>query len=132
MQYGVISENLLVSLEANEDHTSKEGYAVKHSSGKAALQTSDTALDTSGVITDGAESGKNSSVALLGFGGRVYVKLHSTAGTVTAGVTKLGTHTDGTFKATASTKNAVAVALEDGANSALIAARLLSYSELTA
>ena len=84
MQYGISKNTLLVSLEANEDHTSKEGYAVKFSSGKAALQTSDTATDTVGVITDGAASGSNSSVALAGIDAVIYVKLHSTAGTVNA------------------------------------------------
>lgn len=131
MQYGIVKTTKHITLEANEDHTSKEGYAVKFSSGKAALQTSDTATDTIGVITDGAESGKKSSIALAGIDAVVYVKLHSTAGTVNPG-TFLGTHTDGTFKATASTKNAVAQALETGANSALIHARLLDVSSVTA
>ena len=61
MQYGISKDGLLVTLEANEDHTGKEGYAVVFSSGKAALQTSDTALTTEGVITDGAASGSKSS-----------------------------------------------------------------------
>ena len=130
MQYGISKNTLLVSLEANEDHTSKEGYAVKFSSGKAALQTSDTATDTVGVITDGAASGSNSSVALAGIDAVIYVKLHSTAGTVNAG-TFLGTHTNGTFKATASSKNSVAQALETGANNALTLARLLNVSSVT-
>ena len=131
MQYGIVKETLLTTLEANEDHTNKEGYAVKFSSGKAALQTSDTAVDTIGVITDGAESGSRSSIALAGIDAIVYVKLHSSAGTVNPG-TFLGTHTDGTFKATASAKNSVAQALETGANSGIIKARLLNVSSVTA
>jgi hypothetical protein len=46
--------------------------------------------------------------------------------------TFLGTHTDGTFKATASSKNSVAQALETGANSGIIKARLLDVSSVTA
>jgi len=131
MQYGISKQQLLVTLEANEDHTSKEGYAVKFSSGKAALQTSATATDTIGAITDGAESGKKSSIAMSGIDAVVYLKLHSTAGTVNAG-TFLGTHTDGTWKATASSKNFAAQALESGSNSGMILARLLDVSGVTA
>ena len=85
MQYGISKQQLLVTLEANEDQTDKEGYAVKFSSGKAALQTSHTAVDTVGVITDGAAAGSKSSVAVAGIDAVIYVKLHSTAGTVNAG-----------------------------------------------
>ncbi|MEK9782995.1 MAG: hypothetical protein VW643_00405 [Opitutales bacterium] len=131
MQYGISKQQLLVTLEANEDQTDKEGYAVKFSSGKAALQTSQTATDTVGVITDGAAAGSKSSVALAGIDAVIYVKLHSTAGTVNAG-TFLGTHTDGTWKATASSKNFAAQALESGSNSAMIKARLLDVSGVTA
>jgi len=125
MQYGISKDGLLVTLEANEDHTGKEGYGVVFSSGKAALQTSDTALTTEGVITDGAASGSKSSVALNGINAIVYVKLSGTPGTVNPG-THLGNHTDGSWKAAATNKNWSAVALETGAANALIKARLLS------
>lgn len=132
MANGIVKVDRVVSLEANEDHTGKEGYAVKMSSGKAALQTSDTAVDTIGVIIDGGEAGKQSSIALVGFAGIVDVKLHSTAGTITAGVTRIGTHTNGTWKATASTKNYGALALETGANNAVIQALLFDTQGVTA
>jgi len=130
MANGVVRVDRILAIEANEDHTGKEGYAVKWSSGKAALQTSDSAVDTMGVILIGAESGKKSSIALLGHAGTIDVKLHSTAGTIVAG-TKLGSHTDGTHKATASTKNYHAIALETGANSAVIEAALVSEPGVT-
>jgi len=127
MQYGISKDGLLVTFEANEDHTGKEGYGVKFSSGKVALQTSDTALDTAGVITDGAASGSKSSIALNGINAIVYVKLSATPGTVNVG-THLGNHTDGTWKAAATNKNYSAEALETGAANALIKARLLSHA----
>lgn len=68
-----------------------------------------------------------STVALHGYPGVVEIKLHSTAGTVNKG-TLLALHTDGTAKADPGTGARVvcAQALEAGANSVLVKARLLS------
>lgn len=96
-----------LSAENNADHTGKEGYAVKWDSGKAALMDSDSALTVMGVITEGAESGKNDSIVHVNSGEKVLAKLAATPGSISRG-TKLGTHTDGSFKATASSKNACA------------------------
>lgn len=131
MSYAIAGADRAISLEANEDHTGKEGYAVKFSSGKAALQTSDSAVDTIGVISEGQTSGSKSSILLNGYHGRVRLKLAASPGTVNAG-TRLGTHTDGTWKATASTKNYSAMAVESGTAGVLVEAILFDVPAVTA
>lgn len=113
------------SLAAGADLTDKEGYAVKLSSDTAVVMDSDSALTAYGVVQEGAASGAQVSVALVESGMVTYVKLAASPGTVNRG-TKLGTHTDGTFKATASTKNYYAVALESGAANEEIEAQLIT------
>jgi hypothetical protein len=114
----------------NEDHTGKEGYAVKAASGKAALCTAanDNAL---GVILDGEGTPGKSSIAILGGNcGVVRVKLAAAPGTVVAG-TYLQLHTDGSFKADLGAGNARAVcarALESGVANEQIEAVLLNVT----
>jgi hypothetical protein len=113
----------VIPMTPNEDHTGKEGYAVKVSSGKAALVTGDT--DTPlGVILDGETTAGKSAVAVAdACAGTVRVKLDATPGTVAIG-TYLTITSTGTFKAAVSTKTQCARALESGAANELIEAVL--------
>ena len=116
-------ENVILPMTPNETHVGKEGYAVKVSSGKAALVTGDT--DTPiGVILDGEDTAEKSSIAVCeGCSGTVRVKLNGTPGTVNIG-TYLTIASDGTFKAAVSNKTQCARALETGAAGELIEAVL--------
>ncbi len=107
----------------NEDHTGKEGYAVKASSGKAALVTADTDVPL-GIILDGETTSGRSAVAVCDAGGgTVRVKLDGTPGTVAVG-TYLTISATGTFKAAVSGKTQCARALEAGAANELVEAVL--------
>lgn len=112
-----------VVITNDASHEDKEGYAVKYSSQEATLVGSDTELDVFGVIQSGAAADKDDTIVPVFGGPTCKVKLAGTPGTVNAG-THLGTHTDGSFKATASSKNACAIALESGAGDELIDAVL--------
>ena len=116
-------QTAVIPMTPNEDHTGKEGYAVKVSSGKAALVTGDT--DTPiGIILDGATTTGKSAVAVAdATGGTVRVKLDGTPGTVAIG-TYLKITATGTFKAAVSGKTQCARALEVGAANELIEAVL--------
>lgn len=127
----IARDSQLLALTPTADHTGKEGYAVKNSSGSAALVSG--ATDTPiGVITDGSTTAGKDSVALPGYSGTVKVKLNGTPGTVNA-FTYLTIAADGTFKADAGTGSRVrfAQALESGSADELIEARLLEPSALS-
>lgn len=117
--------NPSVSLTNDADHTGKEGYAVDITSQEFSLVSQDDTLVVFGVIVEGNASGEKDSVAPLHTGVTTKVKLAASPGTVNIG-TELGTHTDASFKATASTKNACAIALEAGAANELIDALLIA------
>lgn len=104
-------------------HEDKEGYAVLYASGEMTLVSSDTALTPFGVIQAGALADGDDTIVPVYGGAICKIKLAASPGTVTAGV-HVGTHTDGSFKATASSKNAMAVALETGTADELIDAIL--------
>lgn len=118
-----VREVAVLAMTPNEDQRGKEGYAVKVSSGKAALVTGDT--DTPiGVILDGENTDGQSSVAIAdALPGTIRVKLNSSPGTVTIG-TYLTIASDGTFKAAVSNKTQCARALESGSANELIEAVL--------
>lgn len=60
-----VKTKAIESLEPNETHVDKEGYLVKLSSGKAALNDSATAA-AYGVILDGEPTTGRSSIGVLG------------------------------------------------------------------
>jgi hypothetical protein len=116
-------ETAVIPMTPNEDQTGKEGYAVKVSSGKAALVTADTDIPL-GLILDGeATTGKSAVAVCDACAGTVRVKLDGTPGTVAAG-TYLTISSTGTFKAAVSGKTQCARALEAGAANELIEAVL--------
>jgi hypothetical protein len=116
-------ETAVIAMTPNEDQRDKEGYAVKVSSGKAALVTGDTDIPI-GVILDGENTDGKSSIAVCDAGGgTVRVKLDGTPGTVAIG-TYLTISSTGTFKAAVSTKTQCARALEAGTANELIEAVL--------
>lgn len=125
----IIKEQAILALTPNEDQTSKEGYFVTFSSGKAALSTSATD-EVIGVLIDGETTSAKSSVALNGaFSGVVKVKLQ-------AGVTQgdyLVLHTNGTVKTDPGTgaRRRVARALETGIANELIDAVIMFPVALT-
>jgi len=113
----------ILSLVPNEDHTSKEGYAVKANSTKAQLVTADTDSPI-GVVLDGGPTTGRSAVLLADCSqGTCRVKLDATPGTVTLG-TYLTITASATFKQAVSTKTMCARALEAGAANELIEAVL--------
>jgi uncharacterized protein YaiE (UPF0345 family) len=116
-------EVAVIAMTPNEDQTGKEGYAVKVSSGKAALCTADTDVPI-GVVVDGEGTSGKSAVAVCdACTGTVRVKLNGTPGTVALG-TYLTIASDGTFKAAVSSKTQCARALESGSAGELIEAVL--------
>lgn len=117
--------NKIVPLTPTADHTGKEGYAVKNSSGSAALVSGATD-DAIGVIVEGKTTSNKDSIALRGYQGSVLVKLDASPGTVNA-FTKLQITATGTFKADTGSgaRRIVAVAIESGAADELIEAVLL-------
>ena len=106
---------------ANEAHTDKEGYAVKASSGKAALVTGVTDR-TLGVIKFGAASGALSHIALPG--DIVPIKL---GGTVTKGQ-ECQIEAAGTWIANAGSGGRIvaAIALESGVSGDLVDALVIA------
>lgn len=121
---GVTRELAALSVVAGEDLTDKVGYAVKlNGSQQAVLQDSDTALDTLGILTSDGKSGEHVTVLLAESGECTRAKCSASPGTINAG-DYVGTHTNGTFKVTASTKNAIARALEGGSADAEIEVQL--------
>jgi len=73
-----IKTNAILALTPTADHSDKEGYFVKNSSGSAALVTATTDVPI-GVIVDGEDTAGKDSVAICGgFAGTVYVKLSGT------------------------------------------------------
>lgn len=89
--------NRLLPFTPTADHTGKEGYGVKNSSGSVALV--DGATDAiKGVITEGKTTSNKDTVALLGYSGVIPFKLNSSPGTVNP-FTVLQLCADGTFKA---------------------------------
>jgi hypothetical protein len=118
-------DDALVPLTPNETHVDKEGYAVKASSGKAALVTA-VNDDVLGVITDGKATAGFSTVAIAGaYGGTLKVKLDATPGTIVLG-SRLAVTATGTFKLDPATGNrcVCARALESGVADELIEAVL--------
>jgi hypothetical protein len=120
-------ETLILPMVPTADHTGLEGYAVKNSSGSAALIVSATATNPIGVITEGKPVTGYDSVALAGYAGVVKVKLDASPGTVNA-FTALQITATGTFKADAGTGARIlfAVALEAGAANELIDAKIIT------
>lgn len=121
----IAREKQIISLVPTADHTGKEGFAVKNSSGSAALGAAVTDVPI-GVITEGAPTTGRSSIALPGFAGTVKVKLGATPGSVVA-FSKLEMGTNGTANLASATTGRIifAEALEAGAANELIEARLL-------
>lgn len=121
----IARESQIIPLTPTADHTGKEGYAVKNSSGSAALTSGVTDVPI-GVVVEGATTSGKDSVALNGFGGTVKVKLHSSPGTVNA-FTFLEVSATGAAKAASATTGNIifAQALESGSANELIEARLV-------
>ena len=121
----IARDSLVLPLTPTADHTGLEGYAVKNSSGSAALCAGVTDVPI-GVILEGRTTAGKDSVALTGFSGSVKVKLHSSPGTVNA-FTKLEVSATGAAKAASGDSGTIvfAQALESGSASELIEARLL-------
>ena len=119
-------DTAIFALTPAADQTGKEGYAVKIVAGEAAISTAHDG--NFGVILDGeTTSGKSTIASNAGASGTVKVKL---SGTVALGG-NLMVHTDGTFKAHASTKIVAAVAMEAGVADELIEAALVAgYSNV--
>lgn len=130
----IARESQILPLTPTADHTGYEGYAVKNSSGSAALIVSATATAPIGVIIQGRTTSAKDSVALPGYQGTVKVKLNSSPGTVNA-FTVLQLAADGTGKADAADGSArilYAVALEAGSANELIEARLIKPIKIAA
>jgi len=114
----------IIPLTPAVDHSEKEGYFVKLSSGEAAVVTSATDLPF-GIILDGEDTdGKDSIAVCGGNAGPVEVKLN---GTVSMG-DYLQLESDGTVieNAGSGARVLVAIALSDGVAEELIPAILLT------
>ena len=125
-------DSAVLPLVPNEDHSDKEGYAVKASSGKAALCDAVTDIPL-GVLVDGKPTTGRSSVAIAaGNPPPVKVKLSATPGTVALG-TFLTVCADGSAQADAGSGNRVrfARALEAGSANELIEAALINPVSLS-
>lgn len=120
----IVKTDRIIALTPTADHTGKEGYAVKNSSGSAALGSAVTDVPI-GVITEGATTAGKVSVALQGFKGTVRVKLGSSPGSVVA-FSNLEMGTNGTFNIASGTTGRIIAgyALETGAANELIEAVL--------
>jgi len=116
----------LVSLTPTADHSDKRGFAVKASTGSAALIAAITDVPL-GVITEGAPTSGKDSVAICGSGLVVKVKLDATPGSVVLG-SYLTTTATGTFVLddAAGSRAVTARALEAGAANELIRAVLIN------
>ncbi len=122
----IARDKTIIALPPNETHIDKEGYAVKASSGNAALLAADTDVPL-GVILEGGPTTGKSSIALCGGNmGTVRVKLDATPGTVNVG-TKLQSLNGGTWKADAGSGARVlaAIALEAGSAGEYLSALLV-------
>ena len=114
-------DTAIFALTPAADQTGKEGYAVKIATGEAAIATADSG--NFGVILDGeTTAGKSTIASMAGASGTVKVKL---SGTVALGG-NLMIHTDGTWKAHASTKIVAGVAMEAGVADELVEAALVN------
>jgi len=117
----IARDTSLIALTPAADQTGKEGYAVKIVALEAAISTADSG--NFGVIVDGeTTTGKSTIAAMAGASGTVKVKL---SGTVALGG-NLMIHTDGTWKAHASTKIVAGVAMEAGVADELVEAALVN------
>lgn len=71
---GQIKTNAIISLKPTADHSAKEGFFVKNSSGDAALVSVATDIPL-GVILDGEDTSGRDSVAIAGgYSGTCHVK----------------------------------------------------------
>lgn len=120
----IANDSKIIALTPTADHSGKEGYTVKNSSGSAALGAAVTDVPI-GVITEGSTTAGKDSVALAGFGGLVKIKLSSSPGSVVA-FSNIEMHTDGSGNLASGTTGRIiyAQALESGAANELILARL--------
>ncbi len=114
-----VQDKAIESLEPNETHVDKEGYLVKLSSGKAALNTSAT-VEAYGVILDGEDTTGRSSIGVLG-GNIGPVRLKNTVAAISKGE-RLMQVNDGTVTKDAGSgaRVVVAKALEDGSVDELV------------
>lgn len=120
----IVRKEALISLEPAADHSEKSGYFCSiDSAGKAALVAAATTLPT-GVIVDGEATTGRDTVACHNYGGTVLVKL---GGAVSAG-DRLELTADGDVieDSGSGARVIVATALEDGADTELIEAFLIS------
>lgn len=119
-------ESAIIPMTPAADHSALRGYFVEVSSGAASVCNSADDIPL-GVILEGAPTTGQDTIAVCGGGaGVVAVKCAASAGSIAIG-TKLVLHTDGTVKADPGTggRVQVAIALEVGANGALIDAVLI-------
>lgn len=119
----------VIALTAAADYSAGRGKSVTISGDTATLSASAT-VQARGIILEGATSGNQVTVAILGAGGgTVPAKL---SGTVTKG-DKLQQHTDGTWITDADTGSRVVslVALESGVSGDIIEAAMLTPISLS-
>lgn len=124
-----LRETAVIALTAAADYSAGRGKSVTISGDTATLSASAT-TQASGIILEGATSGNQVTVAILGAGGgTVPAKL---SGTVTKG-DKLQQHTDGTWITDAGTGSRVVslVALESGVSGDIIEAAMLTPISLS-
>ena len=116
----------ILPLTPTSDHSGKEGYFVKASSGQAALVSAATDIPI-GVILSGDTTSGRSSIATPAVGRTVPIKITGTSpGTIVLG-TYLTVKSDGTAQADAGSGNRVRVAraLEAGAANEIIEGYLI-------
>lgn len=124
-----LRETAVIALTAAADYSAGRGKSVTISGDTATLSASAT-TQARGIILEGATSGNQVTVAILGAGGgTVPAKL---SGTVTKG-DKLQQHTDGTWITDAGTGSRVVslVALESGVSGDIIEAAMLTPISLS-
>lgn len=124
-----LRETAVIALTAAADYSAGRGKSVTISGDTATLSASAT-TQARGIILEGATSGNQVTVAILGAGGgTVPAKL---SGTVTKG-DKLQQHTDGTWITDAGNGSRVVslVALESGVSGDIIEAAMLTPISLS-
>ena len=126
----IARQTLIQAATGTTDLTGKEGFFVKPSSGAVALVAAATDVPL-GCVVDGQPTTGATAVALPGT--IVRVKCDATAGTIALG-TYLTVTSTGTVVADpgSGARVQVAVALESGANDALIIARLCEPKSIAA
>jgi hypothetical protein len=120
----LLRDAAIIALTAAADYSAGRGKSVTISGDTATLSASAT-VHARGIILEGATSGKQVTVAILGAcAGTVPAKL---SGTVTKG-DKMQQHTDGTWITDAATGARVVslVALESGVSGDIIEAAMLT------